>query len=69
MPKDIVLKPCPSCGAEARIGRTIGLHYWSSDDDVETWGVQCKYCSFQCGGFRARSNAIKRWNLRVKEKP
>ena len=62
----VVLKACPSCGAEAKTVHTLeGCSDYGYGEYV--WYVRCKYCSFMCGGFQVRSNAIKRWNIRYKE--
>ena len=66
MEKQIVLKPCPSCGAEAKIERYVEMEGFIVDS-LSIWRVRCKYCSFKCDGFQFRSNAIRRWNTRTKE--
>ena len=77
MAKEIILKRCPSCGAEARTESYIQIEGFVVDlpsgfiesvmpSNTSSWRVRCKYCSFECGGFQVRSNAIRRWNTRVK---
>ena len=60
MPKDVFLDTCPSCWSAAKVEDY-------EEDTSRLWRVRCKYCSFKCDGFQVRSNAIKRWNTRVKE--
>ena len=71
MSKEIILKRCPSCGAEAKVERYAGSVERVSEEvrllSNWLWRVRCKYCSFKCDGFQVRSNAIKRWNTRCKE--
>ena len=71
MEKQIVLKPCPSCGAEAKVERYAGSVERVSEEvrllSTWLWRAHCKYCSFKCDGFQFRSNAIRRWNTRTKE--
>ena len=71
MTKDvkIILKSCPSCGAEAKVEWRIEGGTVDSTYSDATWWVKCRYCSFLCGGFQVRSNAIRRWNTRCKEVP
>lgn len=60
---DIVLKPCPFCGAEARMwqwngGTRIDCSKWdSSDDSTHFVGV----------GAKTKEKAVELWNERMEE--
>ena len=59
---NVVLKPCPFCGGEAKIMKHL------FNNQSTSYGVKCKRClaeTFQF--FKSREKAVEAWNRRAGE--
>lgn len=56
--KTTELKRCSSCGEKAKVESFFCDRYY--------WMVLCRCCHFGTKAYKIKSNAVKRWNTRVK---
>jgi Lar family restriction alleviation protein len=63
--KEKELKPCPFCGEGPHHPLHV-LRYWSNNEQVFFYSVNCNWCGGQAGGSRTKSKAIAAWNRRAK---
>ena len=58
------LKPCPFCGGEGKVGKSI--HCPSVVGDIQCF-IHCQKCDLETGLFNDKEAPVVYWNERVKE--